>query len=197
MNVRESPLENVAAARGPVVTDRMAVGDFVRIASIAAIFGVIGANFGLVQETLRIVFGFYGAMITAGLWQAPGIVAMALTRKKWTPFVTQNLFGVTQFLVGAPLGLLTLAFTMSEAIGQELVFRLAPRHKWNDWRVWSAAGAVSMLCAHIPNYFFLGLGKMPLWSWLVAILLVSVPSAIILPTLLTLAVVRGIRQTRN
>jgi ABC-type thiamin/hydroxymethylpyrimidine transport system permease subunit len=183
-----------ALVEKPTSRDHLTVVDLVLIAMIAAAFGAIGLHLLLFTEALRFSFGFYGSMITGGLFQVPGILAGALVRKRWAAFMAQNLFGVTQFLLGVPVGLLVLGFTASEAIGQEVVFRAFRRHM-GDWRVWGLAAAGSWICAQVPNYAFYGLGRMAWWSTMGPILIVGIPSSIFFCTFLTAAVVRAAQKS--
>jgi ABC-type thiamin/hydroxymethylpyrimidine transport system permease subunit len=173
----------------------LTIVDLVLAATIAAAFAALAVEFALVQESLRLTLGFYGGMITAGVWQSPGVLAAALVRKRWAAFIAQNLFGVAQLLLGVTYGLAVVAFTLSEAIGQEIVFRVFP-HRTGDWRVWALAGAVSAVCAQVPNYLFYGLARMPLWSTLGSILVISVPSAVVFTVAIVSVIVRAVKKTR-
>jgi ABC-type thiamin/hydroxymethylpyrimidine transport system permease subunit len=172
----------------------LTIVDLVLCATIAAAFAALAVEFALVQESLRLTLGFYGGMVTAGVWQSPGILSAALVRKRWAAFIAQNLFGVAQLLLGVTYGVAVVAFTLSEAIGQEAVLRAFP-NRTADWRVWALAGAVSVVCAQVPNYLFYGLAQMPMWSTVGSILFVSVPSAIVCTIVIVSLIVRAVRKS--
>lgn len=176
--------------------DRYSVSDLVQMAIIAAIFGAIAIYNMVILEFLRLgALGLYGGMLVGGLFNVPGIMAYGLIRKKGVAFITQNLFGFAQLLFGNPIGFVVLWFTFAEAVGQELVFALFRYRRAGDWRVWAVAGIASAIGAQIPNYIIYGFGGMPLWSWLLPLLVTGIPSAIILPIILTKAVLRIVPST--
>ena len=151
------------------------------IATIAAAFGVVALFNQTLTDLARGLFGFYGAMVFGGLFQCPGILAYALIQRRWVAFAAQNLFGLAQLALGNPLGLLVLSFTFAEAVAQEAVLRPTPTRLAGDWRIWALAGIASWFAAQIPNYFLFGLGDMPLWAWLLPIIVVGIPSSVIFP----------------
>ena len=73
----------------------MALGPFsplvaVIIATIAEAFAVVALFNQVLNDLARSVLAFYGGMAFTGLFQTPGLLALALLGRRWTAFATQN-----------------------------------------------------------------------------------------------------------
>jgi len=141
--------------------------DIVVIVIVAAVLGAIGVYNQWLNYILSAAFGVFGWKLLSGLFHTPGVLAANFTRKRWVAFVTQNLFAVTQLLLGASLGLVLFWLTLFEGVGQELVFYLFRYKKWTWWTI-VLAGMASSLFASIPSYFLFGLGEMTWYTWIPA-----------------------------
>lgn len=167
-----------------------ALARYVSMATIAAAFAVVALFNQALTDVARAAFGFYGAMLFGGLFQTPGILAYALIGRRGTAFITQNVFGLMQLAMGNPAGFVVLWFTFAEALGQEAFLLTTPKRAYDRPWVWGGAGVASWLAAQVPNYFLFGLGEMPLWSWLLPIIVVGIPVSILTPIVIILAVRR-------
>jgi ABC-type thiamin/hydroxymethylpyrimidine transport system permease subunit len=149
------------------IFDRLTTRDIVVIVIVGAVLGAIGVYNMPLNYLLSAIFGVFGWKILSGIFHTPGVMAANMTRKRWVAFITQNLFAVTQLLLGASLGLSLFWLTVFEGVGQELVFFIFRYKKWRWWTI-CLAGMASSLFASVPSYFLFGLGDMPWYLWIPA-----------------------------
>ena len=131
------------------------VRDIVFMAIIAAVVGVVNIGLGTVYVSVEAALGPLGAALMNGTYTWGFLLAYYFIRKPGCMLIVGVLEATLGALLGAPSGIYTLGWGVTEGLGAEIVMAMAGPNKIKP-AVFALAGAASVQLPQVWTWYLFG-----------------------------------------
>lgn len=153
-------------------SNRWTIRDLVMISIISSLVGIANIGFGTLYATIDAALGPLGGAIINGVYMWGFFMAFYFVRKPGCMLLVGLLEASLGAILGAPSGIYTLGWGITEGLGAEIIFAIAGYDKIEP-KVFALAGAGAAQLQTVWSWYIFG------WHSTMAMYWLSIPISMI------------------